>query len=166
MYSFRFCIDTSTLANPLSTSFLDTYTVCLRHLWDVRPYTPSWVFLFSSSFTEVLPSSTSEMVPSIWCRGQPSCLSLWKNFCNVVCFRVVSSFSWDNFLIFSFISPCLWCPLPIFPSTFKFPFLRTFWSFLGLIVLFLPSCVVSCFSLLAKHIFPCWIPSLCPHCLN
>ena len=37
--------------------------------------------------------------------------------------------------------------------------------FLGLVVLFVLSCVVSCFSLLACRIFLCRIPSQCPGCI-
>ena len=41
------------------------YTICLRHLWDVRPYESSWFYLFSGPFFKVLPWTTSRMVPSI-----------------------------------------------------------------------------------------------------
>ena len=42
-----------------------THTVCLRHLWDVRPNTSSWFFLFSGPLVEVLFWSTLKVVPSI-----------------------------------------------------------------------------------------------------
>ena len=64
-----------------------TNAVSIRHLWNVRPYV-WWVFLFSGSFVEVFPSS--------------------RDFCNLIWFRVVFSFSWDTFfLIFFSISTCL-----------------------------------------------------------
>ena len=53
-----------------------THTACLCHLWDVRPYTSSWMFFFSGQFTEVLFSSILRMVLSILQEWQPSCLSL------------------------------------------------------------------------------------------
>ena len=83
---------TSMLASRLPPSFLDNI-ICLYHLWDVRPYALSWVFLFSEAFAGVLPSSTSRMVSSILWGGQPRCLSLWCDFCNIVWFWVVFSFS-------------------------------------------------------------------------
>ena len=81
-----------------------THIVCLSHLWDVRPYASSWVFLFSGSFIEVFLSSTLRMVPSILRGGQLRYLSLWWDFCYVVWFRVVLSFSWICFFIFYFTS--------------------------------------------------------------
>ena len=42
-----------------------THTVSLRHLWVVRPYASSWVFLSSVPFVEVLLSSTLRMDSSI-----------------------------------------------------------------------------------------------------
>ena len=59
------------------------------HLWDVRPYASSWVFVFSSSFVGVLLSSTLRRVPSILWGELPRCLSLWQGF---LCSLVFSSF--------------------------------------------------------------------------
>ena len=42
------------------------------------------------------------MVPSIYWEWQPRCLSLWWDFCNVVWFRVVFSFSWGILFYFFF----------------------------------------------------------------
>ena len=44
--------------------FLLTHSVCLRHLWDVRPYAWSLILLLSHRFVEVLPLSTLRMAPS------------------------------------------------------------------------------------------------------
>ena len=72
----------------------------------------------------------------------------------MVWFPVVFSFFWDT--LSSFFSSCplvWWCPLPLLPRILKFPFLRVFWHFLGLVVLFFPSWVVSRFSLLHGKFF-------------
>ena len=74
--------------------------------------------------------------------------------------RVVFWFSEILFLKFF-----LWSPLQIFPSISIFPFLRGFWFFLGLVVWFIPSCVVSRFSLLARCIFLCQIQFLYLDCI-
>ena len=74
MQSYSRCIDVSTLSwmlvSPFPLLFL-THTVCLRHLWDVRPYVSSWVFLFSSPFVEVLFGMSLRMAPSILQGRQP-----------------------------------------------------------------------------------------------
>ena len=133
-----------------------TPRACLRHLLDVQPYTSSWDFLCSGPFVEVLPSFNLRMVSSILRGGQPRCLILWWDFCYIVYFRIVFSFSWDTLFNFFLLSPLvLWRPLTIFSSICKFPFLRAFWSFLDLVVLFLPAFVISHFSLLAWHFFLC-----------
>ena len=62
------------------------------------------------------------------------------------------------FFIFHFISTCLMVSLPIFASTYDFPFLRAFWHFLDLVVLIIQLFVLFRFSLLALHIFQCEIP--------
>ena len=123
-----------------------TNTVCLRHLWDVRPYIPSLVFLISTLFIELLFWSILRMVLSILRGRQSRCLSFWWVFCYVVWFRIVFSFSWVFF-------SSLTVSLLIFPSICKFPFLRTFWFCLDLVVLFLPFYVVFRFLLIAWRIF-------------
>ena len=81
---------------------LPSETASLCHLCDVRPNTSSLVFLFSRPFVEVLHSSTLRMTPSISRDGQSRCLSFWWEFCNIVWFPLVSSFSWDTLLNFLF----------------------------------------------------------------
>ena len=44
--------------NVPPSSFLDTYSLSMSHLWDGRPYTSTSVFLFSDQFVKVLPSPT------------------------------------------------------------------------------------------------------------
>ena len=127
----------------------------------------SWVFLFYGPFVEFLLSTILRMVPSILRRGQPRCLSLWRDFCYVVWFRVIFSFSWGILFKFILSPPYVWkYLLPVFGNICKFSFLLAFWCFLDLIVLFLPLITVFCFSLLALHIFLCQIPSLCRHCIS
>ena len=138
-----------------------THTGCQRPLWDVRPDALSSVFLFSGPFVSVLPSVTSRMVPSILLGGQLWRLSLWCDFHYIVWFRVVSSLSWDILFKF-FFHLRLFCGV-------RFQYLQVLVNFNFIvhsdffgIVLFSPSCVVSRFSLLARHILPWQIPSLCP----
>ena len=48
----------------------------------------------------------------------------------------------------------VWCyPLPVFPSIYRFSFLRAFWFFLVLVVLYILSCVISHILLFARWIF-------------
>ena len=107
-----------------------TLEVCHYHLLDVRPYASSGIFLFSGRFVEVLPSSTLRMVPGILRGGQFRCLFLWRDFCYIVWCWVVFSFCWGKLKFFFSSALVWWCPLSIFVSTCKFPFLRLFWSFL------------------------------------
>ena len=96
-----------------------TYIVCLYHLRDVRSYVSSWVFLSSGLFVEVLLLSALRMVPSILGRDQPRRLSLCWDFCYIVWFWVIFSFSWGSvFFIFSFISACLMVPAFNIPKYF------------------------------------------------
>ena len=90
------CIDAILNSGKSFSSFFLTHTVCLRHLWVVKSYASSRVFLFSGLFVEVLPLSTSRIVPSILREGQPWDSSLWRNFCHIVWFWVVFSFSWNT----------------------------------------------------------------------
>ena len=118
----------------------------LYHLWDVRKYASSWVFLFSGSFVKFLPTSTSRMLPSILQRGQPSCSSVWWDFC----FREVFSFSWDTNI--NFFSISAWSSIPIFPIACNF--LR-FFSISSVICRFL--LLIICIA----HDFLCQIAPLC-----
>ena len=81
------------LASPLL--FL-THIASLCHLWDVRPYLASTVFLFSGSFWGSSSFVHFEMVPSILQGAQPKFLSRWWYFWNVDWLRVVFSSSWDT----------------------------------------------------------------------
>ena len=111
--------------------FFSTHIVCLYHFSDAKLDASSLVFLFSGSCVEVLPSPTSRMVLSILQRGQFRCLSFWWDFCNVVLFWIVFSFSSATLLKF-FLSSLLvwWRLLPIFPSTCKFLLTKNFDFFL------------------------------------
>ena len=122
-----------------------THIVCQSHLWEVMPNAWLLVFLFSASFVEGLLWSTSRIVPSIL-RGWHPRYSSHLTRVLLYCF-VSSSFLVPlryYFLIFSFISSCLIVTASNIPmENCRFSFLRTFWFFLDLVVLFLPLCVVS-----------------------
>ena len=99
-------------------------------------------FLSSRPFLEVLSLSILRMVPSILQWGRPRYLSLWWDSSYRAWFWEAFSFVWDIlFQFFSFITS--WCLLSIFPSTYKFLFLRVFCFFLGFLVIFFPSFVFS-----------------------
>ena len=100
------CIDAIINAGMSSSSFL-THIVCLRHLCDVRPYVLSWVFLYSGPFVKVLQSITLRVIPNFLRRWQTRYLSLSYDFCSVVFFRVLFSFSWGIFKIFFCFYPHL-----------------------------------------------------------
>ena len=75
-----------------------------------------------------------------------------------VCFRIIFSFVWDTLkIIFSFIFNSPGCLLSIFPSNGSFLFLRAFWFYPNLVVLFLPLFVFFYFSSFAWHVFQCQI---------
>ena len=127
----------STQANFLPPSFLDTYSLCLRHLWDVKPYASLRVFLFSRSF-----NFFSREFSRVSYKGDsPDCLSLWWLWLTVVS-------SWDALFkfFFSFISTCLMFSAS---NICRFPFLGAIWVFLESIARLISSCVVSRFPLLA-----------------
>ena len=92
-----------------------------------------------------------------------------RGFIHLMRCRLYSLVS-SNFLVLlrysfviSFLSPLVrWFPLPIFPNTCNFPFLREFLFCLDLVVLFLPYFAVFRFSLLVRHVFLCQIPLLYP----
>ena len=137
-----------------------TFRTWICHFWDVRLYASSWVFFFSDSIVEVL--NCLEYLTKVTAQVFITLMRFLQ------CSLVSSSFLIllrYLFLIFSFISDFLLCLLPMWPSTFNFPFLRTFWFRFDLVILFLLSSVVFCFSLLAWHIFRYQIPSLYPHWL-
>ena len=123
------------LVHPIPPS-----TVCRCRLWDVRPYVSSLVFLFSALFVEVLPSSTSKIVPNI--TRETAKVSI--PFMRYLLYDLVSS----SFLVlmrkqfkFFLSSPLVWwCPLPTFPSICKFLILSWFGSSI--------SSVMYCFALL------------------
>ena len=148
---FSRCIYASTLswmlAIPLSSSFLGTHNPLTSSLG-----CNNLCIIISFLFVWSICSSTLKMVPIILRRGQPRYLFLWWDICYVVWFRVVFSFSRDVLFYFFFIlSPLIFygARRPVFPSICKFPFLRAFWFFLNLVVLFLPSFVLFRFLLLA-----------------
>ena len=85
---------------------------------------------------------------------------------------ISASISHTNILFFIFLAffSFILAPLMVSPSNitkyFKFPFLRAFWLFLDLIVLFLLSCVVFGFLLLICYIFLSQISCLYTFCIS
>ncbi len=106
------------------------------------------------------------MVPSILPGAQPKYLSLWQGSCYRVLSQVIFRLFWDTLFWFFLSIPVVWwCQLPISPSICRFPFLRTFWWLLDLVVWLLLLCVICPFSLLAWCIFLCQIPFLYLDCI-
>ena len=129
------------------------------------PYAWSLGFLFFRPLTEVLCLPSSKMVPCILNREQQRFLSIWWNFCIVVCFRVVFSSSWENLYFFfnfyffdSYASNIFLVLVCFFSVRSDF--------FLYLLVLFLSSFVIFRFSLLVWHIFLSQTPSFCHDCIS
>ena len=132
MKSSSHLIDVSTLASivvsPLSLSFLDSYSLSVSFLGCKALCIMSFLVLWAICWISYLVRFRT--APSILRRGQPRCLYLWWDSCYTVSVRVVSSFSWRILFNFFLSSLLVWrCPLPIFPSILKFPFLRVFWFF-------------------------------------
>ena len=118
-----FCLDTYSL----SISYFRCKSLCI-----VIVFVVLWSICLSSSLVHF------KNVPEYLSRGARKCLSLLMRFLLQSLVSKVSLFVWGTFLK-RFLSLLIWwCPLPIFPSTCKFPFLRTNWFFLDLAVLFLP----------------------------
>ena len=95
------------------------------------------IFLFSSRFVKVLLCPTSKIVQNILRVGTADRFILFIRFLQYSFvssrFLVLLRYS---FLIFSFISTCWWCQVPISASICRFPFLQAFYFFLDLIVPF------------------------------
>ena len=149
-------------ARKSSSSFFYWLIVSQRHLWDEKSYASSLVFLFSGPFVWVLLWSSTRMDPSILRWGQSSYLSLSQGSWYIVLFRVVF---WDTLSYFFSFPFVWWYQLLIFPSIFRFPFLRAFWFLLDLLIRLLTSCVVCRFSLLAWRILLCQISFLYLDCI-
>ena len=93
-------------------------------------------------------------------------LSFWGEFYNIVWFREIFSFPWDALfnLFFHFhLFDGAHFQYSRVPTGFLFSVSSDF--FLDLVVLFLPSIIVYCFSSLAWHILQSQIPSLYPDCI-
>ena len=141
------------LESPPPPSFLDTYKLSTlsfrcKALYKVIHFLVIWSISWSSlvhlkSGSEYLTGGTA----------QAFILSMGFLLYSLVLnrFIVLLRYSFLNFnlinLILSFISTCLYgvrfhyC----FWIFVNFLFLRVFWFFIDLVILFLPSCVVSCF---------------------
>ena len=144
------------LACPLPLYFLGTYCLSSSSLGCKALYIlMSFFFFVSGPFIRVLLWSTLGMIPSIYWGGQPRYLSLWWDFCYVLWFRKVFSFSWGILYYFFFHLHLL----DGVRSQYSQIIVGFFFS--DLLILFLPSYVVFRFSLLTWHIFLWQISSLC-----
>ena len=138
------CIDVSTLSSMLASPlpFL-IHIFCLYHLLGNKTLCIVQGFFFFF----VLFCSPVHLLKSFLCplrkwsrvsynRDSPLMrFLLYSLVSSRVFFFVHLRFSF----IFFFSTPLVWwCPLPIFPSICKFPFLLAFWFFLDLVIQFLP----------------------------
>ena len=109
MKSSSLCIDASTLSwiltSPLPLSFLDAYSLSTLSL-GCKTSCIVMSFFFGP-FVVVLLWYTFRMVPSILRWGQHRYLCLWWDFCYLVWFWVVFSFSRGSLIIFPFICSSL-----------------------------------------------------------
>ena len=97
MLSSSRCIDSSMLSWMLASHlspFLDTYSLCTSSL-RYKALCIYGRFLLPGPFVGVLFCFILRIVPSILRGRQPRYLSLSWNFCYVVTFQIVFSFSWD-----------------------------------------------------------------------
>ena len=153
-------------AIPLPPSFLNTYSLSTsslgcKALYIVISFLVLWSICWSYSFVDLKNG------PEYLTRAIAQVFILLMRFL----LRILLS---SNFLVllrnyFLFLISSLhiwWCPLPIFPSICKFPFLRAFWFFLDLVVLFSLSFIVFRFTWSAWLIFLCQNPSLYLLCIS
>ena len=121
---FSASVDALTKSSMLVRSTLDKYSLSISYLGCKALYIIMGFLLHLS-----ISSSSSHVhfknCPEHLTRTRR--LSHCWDFCYIVCIREVSSFSWDKHLNFFLSSPLVWwCPLPVFPNIFRFPFLRAF----------------------------------------
>ena len=123
------CIDAIFNVGQSSFSFFSwhIYIVCLRHLWNVRPYARHE---FSCSLVCLLKFLLYPLQngPEYLTKGSAQ---LFIPLMRFLMYRLVSSSFFVPFR-YSFLkcfpsSPFLWCPLPLFPSICNFPFLNFSW---------------------------------------
>ena len=127
------------MVSLLPPSFLDAHNLSTSSLG----CTALWIFLFSDPFIGVLVLSTLRMVLSILRGRQPRYLSFWWDFCYIVWFWAVLSFSWSIlFFFFSFISAYLMVSASNIPKYLLVSISQSVLIFLDLVVLFLLSWVI------------------------
>ena len=155
-------IDVTTLSPCWRILFLllsMTHIACQYHFWDIRLYVLSLVFLSSGPLFEIHFKNGPEYLTM----ETAQVFILFMRFLRSAWFRDFFSFVWDTLFSFFLSSPHIWwCLLPLFPSTYKFPFLFLTVSWLA--SQFLPLFVIFRFSLLEWHILLCQIPLQFPDC--
>ena len=133
---------------PLPPSFLDIYSLSVLSL-ECKAVCIVMSFLLLLSICLIFSLVRFKNVPVYHTMGQPRCLYLDEISTMKFGFELFAC-SHEVFVFFFLTSThVLKLPFPIFPNIYKFPFLRAFWFFFYLIVLFLQSFAVFCFSLIA-----------------
>ena len=149
MLSSNRCIDATTwssmLASHLPPSFFDTSSLSITSLrckaLGIVISFLLWSICWSSSLVHF------KKVSDFLTRGTAQVFTL------LIKFLLLSIVLRYSFFIFAFISALFWWfPLSLLPNICKFSFLRAFWFFLHLALLFLPLFVFFCFSQ-RRHIF-------------
>ena len=152
-------------ACPLPPSFLDSHNLPASSLEFKASYIViSFLVLWSSCWSSSLAFFRNGS--EYYTRGA---VQVFKHLKKFLQYSLVSSsfLVLQRYCFFFLLSPLVfWCQLPIFPSILKFLFLQAFWFFLNLVVLFFPSFVVFCFSLLSWNIFLYQILSLYRLCIS
>ena len=122
MYTLSHRINVSTLssmsASPLPLPFRDTSSIILPSLgWKALYIVISFLVLWSIclTFSFVYYKNSLEYLT----KGTAQVLSLWRYFCYIVWFRVVSHSPEIIFFNFSFISNCLMVSAYNIPKLFK-----------------------------------------------
>ena len=113
-----------------------THIVGLCHLLGVRPCEQSSVPLFIGTSVCILSLSLLRMVLGILQRKLPRCLLIWWGFYSRAWFWKVFLFIGGTLSLSYFIS-VWWCPLPIFSTTCKFPFLQVICIIIIIIIIWI-----------------------------
>ena len=143
----------------LSSPLFLMHTVCV-----VMSFLVLWSIYWNSSLLHFKKS------PKYLMKGQPGYLFVWWDFCYVIWFWIVFSFS-RGFIFFFFLSSAhvWWHQLSIFLGNDRFPFLLAFWFFLDLVILSFQHLLFSAFHYYHGTFFHTKfhpnILTVYPHCL-
>ena len=153
------------LASPFPSSFLGTYGLSVSSLGCsalciVISFLVLWSICLSSSLVHLRkgPEYLTRVIAQVFI---PLIRFLLESFV-LSSFLVLLRYSFEFCLSFPLV---WWCQSPRFLSICRSRFLRTFWSYLELVVLFRQLDAVCHFSWRAERIFQCQIPFLCLDCI-